>query len=166
MQTVISGDAVYILENIPSVTVDVDGNVSLRGSGSFTVLIDGRPSFLDAQDILQQIPASSISTIEIITNPSAKHDPEGTAGIINIVLNQNRRAGFSGVINANAGLNDKYGGDFLYEYAESSVSTHLGIDYNRRFSPSDRRQENIFHLDQNANFINSSGEEEEGGDDF
>src|SRR5690606_34014719 len=86
MQTVISGDAVDILENVPSITVDVDGNVSLRGSGSFTVLIDGRPSVLDAQDILQQIPASSISTIEIITNPSAKHDPEGTAGIINIVL--------------------------------------------------------------------------------
>lgn len=162
MQTVISGDAVDILENVPSITVDVDGNVSLRGSGSFTVLIDGRPSVLDAQDMLQQIPASSISTIEIITNPSAKHDPEGTAGIINIVLNQNRRAGFSGVVNANAGLNDKYGGDFLIEYVENNFSTHIGIDYNRRFSPGDRRQENIFKTEQNTNFINSVGERERG----
>ncbi len=162
MQTVISGAAVDILENVPSITVDVDGNVSLRGSGSFTVLIDGRPSVLDAQDILQQIPASSIGSIEIITNPSAKYDPEGTAGIINIILNQNKRAGLSGVVNANAGLNDKYGGDFLFEYVENQFTTHLGLEYNRRFSPGDRRQENRFQLDQNTNFINSFGERERG----
>lgn len=162
MQTVISGDAVDILENVPSITVDVDGNVSLRGSGSFTVLIDGRPSVLDAQDILQQIPASSIATIEIITNPSAKHDPEGTAGIINIILNQERRSGFSGVVNANAGLNDKYGGDFLIEYTENNFSSHVGIDYNNRFSPGDRRHENIFQTEQNTNYINSFGDRERG----
>lgn len=162
IQTAISGDAVDILENVPSITVDVDGNVSLRGSGSFTVLIDGRPSVLDAQDILQQIPASSIASIEIITNPSAKYDPEGTAGIINIVLNENKRSGFSGVVNANAGLNDKYGGDFLFEYVDNSYSTHLGVDYNRRFSPGDRRQENIFQTEQNINFINSFGDREWG----
>lgn len=162
MQTVISGNAVDILENVPSVTVDVEGNVSLRGSGSFTVLIDGRPSVLDAQDILQQIPASSIGSIEIITNPSAKYDPEGTAGIINIILNQNKRAGLSGVVNANAGLNEKYGGDFLFEYVENQFTTHLGLEYNRRFSPGDRRQENRFQLDQNTNFINSFGERERG----
>jgi outer membrane receptor protein involved in Fe transport len=162
MQTVISGSAVDILENIPSVTVDVDGNVSLRGSGSFTVLIDGRPSVLDAQDILQQLPASSIGSIEIITNPSAKYDPEGTAGIINIVLKESRLRGFSGIVNANAGLNDKYGGDFLVEYVEDKFSSHLGFDFNRRFSPGDRRQENRFILDQNTNFINSLGDRERG----
>ncbi|HSL88705.1 MAG TPA: outer membrane beta-barrel family protein [Ignavibacteriaceae bacterium] len=162
MQTVISGNAVDILENIPSVTVDIDGNVSLRGSGSFTVLIDGRPSVLDAQDILQQIPASSIGSIEIITNPSAKYDPEGTAGIINIVLKESRLLGFSGIVNANAGLNDKYGGDFLVEYVENKFSSHFGFDYNRRFSPGDRRQENRFILDQNTNFINSLGDRERG----
>lgn len=162
MQTVISGSAVDILENIPSVTVDVDGNVSLRGSGSFTVLIDGRPSVLDAQDILQQLSASSIGSIEIITNPSAKYDPEGTAGIINIVLKESRLRGFSGIVNANAGLNDKYGGDFLVEYVEDKFSSHLGFDFNRRFSPGDRRQENRFILDQNTNFINSLGDRERG----
>lgn len=86
MQTVISGNAADVLQNVPSVTVDIDGNVSLRGSSNFTVLIDGRPSIISAQDALQQIPANSIQNIEIITNPSAKYNPEGTAGIINIIL--------------------------------------------------------------------------------
>ena len=73
IQTAVSGNAAEVLENIPSVTVDVDGNVSLRGSSNFTVLIDGRPTVVDAQDILQQTPASAIEKIEIITNPSAKY---------------------------------------------------------------------------------------------
>ena len=84
IQTVMSGNAADVLQNVPSVTVDIEGNVSLRGSVNFTVLIDGRPSIISSQDALQQIPASSIESIEIITNPSAKYDPEGTAGIINI----------------------------------------------------------------------------------
>jgi len=75
--TSISGTAVDVLENVPSVKVDIEGNVSLRGSSGFTVLIDGRPSVLDANDALQQIPASTIDNIEIITNPSAKYDPDG-----------------------------------------------------------------------------------------
>jgi len=83
--TAISGTAVDVLENVPSVKVDIEGNVMLRGSSGFTVLIDGRPSVLDANDALQQIPASTIDNIEIITNPSAKFDPDGTAGIINII---------------------------------------------------------------------------------
>ncbi len=88
--TTISGNAAEVLENVPSVSVDIEGNVSLRGSTNFTVLIDGKPSVMDAQDILQQIPATSIQSIEIITNPSAKYDPEGTAGIINIILKRDR----------------------------------------------------------------------------
>lgn len=157
MQTVISGNAADILENIPSVTVDIEGNVSLRGSSNFTVLVDGRPSVLDAQDALQQIPASSISSIEIITNPSAKYDPEGTAGIINIILKRERGGGMSGIINANAGLNDKYGGDLLFEYRTGNISTHAGLDYNRRFSPGDSRQENQFITEQNILYNNSNG---------
>jgi len=86
MQTVISGNASDILANVPSVQVDIEGNVSLRGSQNFTVLIDGRPSLMDAQDALQQISATSIDKIEIITNPTAKYDADGTAGIINIIL--------------------------------------------------------------------------------
>ena len=84
--TSLSGTAVNVLENVPSVSVDIEGNVSLRGSGSFIVLVDGRPTILEPNEALQQIPASSIENIEIITNPSAKYNPEGTAGIINVIL--------------------------------------------------------------------------------
>lgn len=158
IQTSISGNAADVLENIPSITTDIDGNVSLRGSGSFTVLIDGRPSIMDAQDILQQIPASSIETIEIITNPSAKYDPEGTAGIINIVLKKTNLAGSGGIINANTGLNDKFGGDILYEYKNEFISSNIAIDYNRRFSPGTLREENRFVLNNNTSYLNTEGD--------
>ena len=75
--TAASGTAVDILENVPSITVDVDGNVALRGSTGFMVLIDGIPSVLDPSEALQQIPSNSIENIEIITNPSAKYNPDG-----------------------------------------------------------------------------------------
>lgn len=128
--TTISGTAVDVLENVPSVKVDIEGNVMLRGSSGFTVLIDGRPSVLDANDALQQIPASTIDNIEIITNPSAKFDPDGTAGIINIITKKNKLQGFSGVVNLNAGLNNKYGGDFLINYKKRNINVYFGADYN------------------------------------
>ena len=124
IQTVISGNAADVLQNVPSVTVDVEGNVTLRGSTSFTVLVDGKPSVMDAQDILHQIPASSIKSIEIITNPSAKYDPEGTAGIINIILKKNQNLGLSGVVNGNVGLKEKYGGDFLFQVQNPCDTLH------------------------------------------
>src|SRR3972149_6627190 len=155
MPIVISGNAADVLENVPSVTVDIEGNVSLRGSSNFTVLIDGRPSILDAQDVLQQIPASTIDNIELITNPSAKYDPEGTAGIINIILKKNQNLGLSGVVNANAGLNDKYGGDFLFEYKAKNFNTTFGIDYNKRIFPGDGIAEQRFILNNNTSFLNS-----------
>ncbi|NIT56189.1 MAG: TonB-dependent receptor plug domain-containing protein, partial [Aliifodinibius sp.] len=130
--TVVSGTAVDVLENVPSVTVDIEGNVSLRGSGSFRVLIDGRPTILDASEALQQIPASTIKNIEIITNPSARHDPEGTAGIINIIMKKNKRNGRSGMANVNAGMNDKYGADVLIEFKNDIYNATLGVDYNYR----------------------------------
>ncbi|MBZ0198839.1 MAG: TonB-dependent receptor, partial [Ignavibacteriaceae bacterium] len=157
MATVVSGNAADVLENIPSVTVDIEGNVSLRGSGSFTVLLDGRPSIIDAQDILQQIPASSIDKIEIITNPSAKYDPEGTAGIINILMKKNQNLGLSGVINANAGLDDKYGGDFIFEYKTPSIKYNFGLDYNRRFMPGTSHEERRLTFQNVATYQNSDG---------
>jgi outer membrane receptor protein involved in Fe transport len=158
MLTVISGNASDVLANVPSVQVDIEGNVSLRGSQSFTVLIDGRPSVLDAQDALQQVAASSIDKIEIITNPSAKYDPEGTAGIINILLKKNLSSGWNGIVNANAGMHDSYGGDFLVNYQSNGIKTNLGFDYSRRFYPGDRTQNNIYFLDNNTSTINSAGD--------
>ncbi|MBC8320215.1 MAG: TonB-dependent receptor [Bacteroidetes bacterium] len=139
--TSISGTAVDVLENVPSVKVDIEGNVSLRGSTGFTVLIDGRPSVLDANDALQQIPASTIDNIEIITNPSAKFDPDGTAGIINIIIKKNKLQGFSGVVNLNAGLNDKYGSDILVNYKKRNVNIYFGADYNVRNNPGESYNE-------------------------
>jgi len=141
--TSVSGTAVDILENVPSVKVDIEGNVSLRGSGGFTVLIDGRPSVLDANDALQQIPASTIDNIEIITNPSAKYDPDGTAGIINIITKKNKLQGFSGIVNANLGLDKKYGGDFLLNYKKRNLNVFIGGDYNVRNYPGERYSERV-----------------------
>lgn len=135
--TSLSGTAVDVLENVPSVKVDIEGNVSLRGSTGFTVLIDGRPSVLDANDALQQIPASTIESLEIITNPSAKYDPDGTAGIINVITKRNKLQGFSGIVNLNAGLNKKYGGDILVNYKKRNMNIYFGADYNLRNYPGD-----------------------------
>ena len=162
MPTSISGNAADVLENVPSVDVDIDGNVSLRGSSNFTVLIDGRPSVMEAQDALQQIPASSIETIEIITNPSAKYDPEGSAGIINIKIKKEKNLGLSGVANANAGANDKYGGDFIIENKTSGYNYNFGINYNRRFSPGNGLDNKQFEIGNNTSFLNSNGSRERG----
>lgn len=89
-----------IMNNIPSVSVDPQTNaISLRGNSNVKVLIDGKPSTIDASQILQQIPSASIKQIELITNPSAKYNPEGMSGIINIVLNKNSKIGFNGSFN-------------------------------------------------------------------
>jgi outer membrane receptor protein involved in Fe transport len=157
MQTVISGNAADVLANVPSVQVDVEGNVSLRGSQNFTVLIDGRPSLMDAQDALQQISASSIDRIEIITNPTAKYDADGTAGIINIIMKKDLGQELSGIFNANAGMYDTYGGNFLINY-QDGFKVNVGLDYNQRSFPGDQIQNNIYFLESGTSTINSIGE--------
>jgi len=141
-QTAISGTAVDVLENVPSVNVDIEGNVSLRGSSNFTVLVDGRPSVLEPSEALQQIPAGAIENIEIITNPSAKHEAAGGTGIINIVLKKERREGKSGIANFNVGIGDKYGSDFLYDHKDGGYQASFGVDYNRRLFTGDDHEEN------------------------
>jgi len=123
------GSAVDVLEKSPSVQTDIDGNVTLRGSSSFTVFIDGKPSVLTGSDALQQIPASEIKSIEIMTNPSAKYDPDGVAGIINVVMNKNKLSGVSGVVNLTAGLNNKYKGDFLLNYRSKKINWFVSGNY-------------------------------------
>lgn len=124
-----TGTAVDILENTPSINVDIDGNVSLRGSSNFTVLIDGKPSPLSGSDALQQIPASAIRNIELITNPSAKFDPDGMAGIINIISKKNALQGLSGIVNTTIGTGDKYTGDFLLNYKMENLNIYAGASY-------------------------------------
>jgi outer membrane receptor protein involved in Fe transport len=153
-----SGNAVDVLENVPSVTVDIEGNVQLRGSSSFTVLVDGRQSLLEPSEALQQIPASSIDNIEIITNPSARYDPDGTSGIINVVLKKTGFSGRSGIVNANAGLDDKYGADFLVNFRERNLNASFGVDYNRRIYPGTSLQENRTSRNDSTSFVNSRGD--------
>lgn len=114
-----SGVASDILKNIPSVEVDIDGTVNLRGSSDVMILINGRPSPLMGRsraEVLQQLPANSIERIEVITNPSARFKPDGTSGIINIVLKKNTKQGWSGSAILNAGNNDRYSGNVTMNY--------------------------------------------------
>lgn len=102
------GTATDILENVPSVAIDNDGNVTLRGSSNVKILVDGRPYELlssDLESLLEQIPASSVENVEVITNPSAKYDPEGMSGIINLKMKDKSvgAKGLNGVVNLNAG---------------------------------------------------------------
>ena len=108
-----AGTAADVLQNIPSVDVDVDGNVSLRGDSSVQILIDGRSSGLmgtaTRADVLSQLPADAIERIEVITSPSAKYKPDGTGGIINIVLKKKHGKGTAGSLKLTVGNNSRYG---------------------------------------------------------
>lgn len=155
--TALSGNAIDLLENVPSITVDIEGNVSLRGSTNFTVLIDGKPSILDGSEALEHIPATSIENIEIITNPSAKYNPEGTSGIINIISKRNKLQGISGISNLNGGDNGSYGGDVLLDYKNQLLDFSLGLDYNKRNRDMDSESNSWTSFNDNIFYNNSYG---------
>lgn len=130
------GSASEVLENIPSVEVDQEGNISLRNNESVEVWINGKPSGLTAENraqILQQMPAESIESIEVITNPSAKFDPEGTAGIINLVLKKNRKAGYYGSVSGGLMYPDggTLGGSLgaNINFSSSKIDAYANIGY-------------------------------------
>ncbi len=157
--TAASGNAVDILENLPSITVDIEGNVALRGSSGFMVLIDGRPTVLESSEALQQIPANTIENIEIITNPSAKYNPDGTAGIINIITKKNKLKGLSGTANLNLGNFNRYGGGLLVNYTNKKWSVFLAGDYNNGERPGSEYNERITHKNDTTFFTRSQGSE-------
>lgn len=126
------GTASDVLSNIPSVEVDNEGQVSLRGNSSVTVWINGKASGLTADnqaDILQLMPAESIKEVEVITNPSAKYSPEGTAGIINIVLKEDRKAGYYGSVKAGADTYGGYNASGNINYSSSKVDAYASLNY-------------------------------------
>ncbi|MBW6458345.1 MAG: carboxypeptidase regulatory-like domain-containing protein, partial [FCB group bacterium] len=122
------GTAIDILENVPSVDVDIEGNVSLRGSSNFTVMIDGRPSVLEPQDALESIPAETIENIEIMTNASARFDAEGGAGVINVITRRDQRIGVTGLATLNAGTNN-LGGSLLLNFTQKRYNAYVSVDY-------------------------------------
>lgn len=133
------GSATDVLENIPSVDVDQEGNISLRNSESVEIWINGKPSGITADNraqIMDQLPAESIKEIEVITNPSAKYSPEGTAGIINIVMKQDRKAGYYGSVNA--GISYPWGGlpggnvGFNFNFSKGIVDAYVNAGYQYR----------------------------------
>lgn len=130
------GQAADVLNNIPSVNVDLDGNISLRGNSNVRVWIDGRPSTLigmDDQSALQQIPASMIERVELITNPSAKYDADGTGGIINIITKKDRRRGWSGNVAGSIGTNNKYDANAFLSRREGAWTFFAGYGYNNNY---------------------------------
>ncbi|MCB9041592.1 MAG: TonB-dependent receptor [Lewinellaceae bacterium] len=128
------GSAADLLDNVPSVQVDVEGNVSLRGGGSVRILIDGKPSGLigmDGASGLRQLQANMIERVEVITNPSARYEAEGMAGIINIVLKKERQAGTNGSFDLTAGYPDNYGAAINLNYRTDKLNlfSNYGIFY-------------------------------------
>ncbi len=152
------GSAVDILENTPSVNVDIDGNVELRGSSNFTVLIDGKPTVLEASEVLQQIPANVIENIEIITNPSAKFDPDGAAGIINVIMKKKKSQGFNGVVNLSVGTQDRYKGNVLLNYKTGKLNFTAGVDYRDEMRYGTGMQDRITYYPDTSYYLNYNGD--------
>ncbi len=128
--TSLGGSALDVLDNVPSITTDFEGNVSLRGNQGVQILINNRPSNLvrSGTDALSSIPASMIEEIEIITNPSSRYAAEGTAGIINIILVDNQELGFNGSIQSNVGYPQDHSVGANLNYFRNSINWFLNVD--------------------------------------
>uniref|UniRef100_UPI0040495924 TonB-dependent receptor domain-containing protein n=1 Tax=Fulvivirga sp. TaxID=1931237 RepID=UPI0040495924 len=130
----IGANAADILEQLPSVAVDVEGNVSLRGSQNVRILVNGKPSGLvgiNSQDGLRQLQGDLVERIEVVTNPSARYDAEGSAGIINIILKKEQKRGFNGAFTTNLGWPANYGftGNANYRSGAFNLFGSYGINY-------------------------------------
>lgn len=152
------GNASDVLDNIPSVEVDSEGNVSLRGNESVKVLIDGKPSGMASNigDALKMIPSESLDRVEVITNPSARYEAEGGAGIINIILKKGSNSGINGSVTANVSDPLSYGinGNVNYREEKFNLYTSLGYSKNKTFGNSLNESQ---YFDENGNttsFVN------------
>ena len=133
--TVRGGTASDVLDNVPSVTVDAEGVVSLRGNENVRILINGKPSGLiglNDTEALRQFPADAIEKVEVITSPSARYDAEGTAGILNIILRRDKITGFNGVGTINLGIPEYYGFSTSLNYRLENLNFFTNIGYSDR----------------------------------
>ncbi|HBI00304.1 MAG TPA: TonB-dependent receptor [Flavobacterium sp.] len=146
-----------VLDNVPSVSVDVEGNVSLRGNENVRILIDGRPSnAINVTDALRLIPADAIDKVEVITNPSARYDAEGGGGILNIILKKGKNQGLNGVITGTVGDPRNYGLTGNINYKSENFNVFATLGYSDRNSPGNSKTDSeYFDADGNTtNFIN------------
>ena len=135
------------LSNIPSVTVDVDGAIALRGNDNVRILINGRPSALagfGSTEALQQLPADAIEKVEVITSPSARYDAEGTAGILNIVLKKQETRGFNGLINVGFGYPDAANLTTNLNWRKEKFNFFNTVGYSYRTPPGNGYFDNTF----------------------
>jgi outer membrane receptor protein involved in Fe transport len=148
-----------VLDNVPSVSVDVEGNVALRGNDNVTILINGKPSGLvglNSTDALRQLPAESIERVEVITSPSARYNSEGTGGILNIILRRSKLQGLNGAINTNVGYNPSAGvsGNLNFRTGDVNIFTNSGYSY--RESPGNTSADTRYfnrQFDDNGNLV-------------
>ena len=125
-----------VLDNIPSVTVDSEGTISLRGNENVKVLIDGKPSnAVSVNDALKMLPADAVNKVEVITNPSARYDAEGGAGILNIILKKGKSNGFNGTLMATTGTPDNHGINGTLNYKTNQINLFTTQGYNYKSNP-------------------------------
>lgn len=143
------GSALDVLRQVPGIDVDIDGNVSLRGSANINILIDGKPANMtggDSNTILENITSDNIKDIEVVTNPSAKYDPEGMAGIINIILKENRFEGINGSINSGISTLGSYNasGQLNFRNNKLNLFSNIGLRHDVRGGSGDNYRETDF----------------------
>src|SRR5690606_6673969 len=156
--TTAGASASEIMNNIPSLAVDQDGNISMRGNENVRILIDGKPTNIPAAQLLKQIPSTSIKSIELITNPSAKYNPEGMSGIINIILHKNSNMGFNGNLNTGVTIGDhtRYSGSLNMNYRTGKVNFFTNLGTNGGESTSNGLLENFTrNYTETLSFLNS-----------
>ena len=150
-----------VLDNLPSIEVDVEGNVSLRGNESVRILINGKPSGLvgiSSNEALKQFPSESVEKVEVITSPSARYNAEGTAGIINIVLRKSKLAGLNGSLSLNSGYPKRYGASANINFRTNKLNFFNNIGYNTRETKGSFINETEYYTNQALNnFLNENG---------
>ena len=158
-----------VLDNVPSVSVDTEGNISLRGSDNVRILIDGRPSYaVNIAEALRQLPADAVDKVEVITNPSARYDAEGGSGLINIILKKGKNQGFNGTLITSIGIPETYGLTANLNYKTEKLNYFTTAGYSRRTTEGGgKTNSEYFNVDGSVkNFLDEDRENERSRDGF